>query len=159
MSVELEVNGQIYNYPENRESPSWGEDASAWAVAVTDVLGSVVGPGDIVLTAASIANNQASPTNVVGLAFDTTSVRGALVEYAIYRVTTGGGATELAEMGSMYLAYKSTAASWELAVVGLTNAGVTFSVTNTGQVQYTSTNITGSSYSGTIKFRARAIPQ
>lgn len=158
MSVSLIVNGQTYQYPANRESPSWGEDATAWAEAVTEVLANTVGTGDIVLTAANIANNQAAPANVIALAFDTGAVRAAIVEYAVYRVTTGVGAQEAVEVGTMYLGYKSTAASWEIAVIGGAGAGTTFSITNTGQVQYVSTAFTGSSYNGNIKFRARAIP-
>lgn len=157
--IQLVVNGQTYNYPENRDSPSWGEEATAWAEAVTDVLNNFVGDGDIIPTVATISNNQSSATNIAGLFFNTASVRGAIVEYTIYRNTTGIGATELIETGSMYLGYKSVAGTWTLSILGTGGAGVTFSVLNTGQVQYTSTNITGSSYSGTIKFRARALTQ
>jgi hypothetical protein len=157
--IQLVVNGQTYNYPENRDSPSWGEEATAWAEAVTDVLNNFVGDGDIIPTVASISNNQSAATNVAGLFFNTASVRGAIVEYTIYRNTTGIGATELVETGSMCLGYKSVAGTWTLSILGGGGAGVTFSVLNTGQVQYTSTDITGSSYSGTIKFRARALTQ
>ena len=157
MSIPLTVNGDIYNYPQNRESPSWGEDATDWASAVTDVLGSIVGTGDILQTSATIANNISSPTSIPSFNFDPILVRGAVCIASIYRVTTGGGATELAETVHIYLTYKSTAGSWEIAVVGTGSSGVTFSITNGGQVQYTSTNITGSAYSGTIKFKAQAL--
>jgi hypothetical protein len=157
MSLPLVVNGQTYNYPENRDSPSWGEEATAWASAVTSLLANVTGSGDIAPTSANIANNQSSVANVIGLSFDTSTVRGAIVEYSVYRNSTLAGATELVETGTMYLGYKSVAATWEIAIVGSAGAGTTFSITNTGQVQYTSTNMTGSAYAGVIKFRARAI--
>lgn len=157
MAIQLVVNGVTYNYPVNRESPSWGEDASAWAQAVTSALGNVAGANDILQTSATIANNISSPTNITGFSFDPLAVRGAICEYSVYRVTTGGGATELVETGTIYLSYKSTASTWDIVVVGGAGAGVTFSITNGGQVQYTSTNISGSSYSGTIKFRARSL--
>lgn len=157
MSTPLVVNGQTYNYPENRDSPSWGEEATAWASAVTGVLVGVISSGDIAPTTATIANNQVVAANVTGLSFDTSTVRGAFVEYSVYRVTTSVGATEVVETGTIYLAYKSTANVWDIATVGTAGAGVTFSITAAGQVKYTSTNMTGSTYSGTIKFRARAI--
>lgn len=155
--IQLIVNGKTYDYPENRDSPGWGEEATAWATAVTNVLSNVVGNGDILQTAASIANNQVAAANVSGLIFDPTVVRGAIVEYSIYRVTTSAGATEAVEVGTMYLGFKSTANTWDISVVGGSGAGVTFSITAGGQVQYTSTNFTGSTYSGTMKFRARAL--
>lgn len=156
--IQLTINGTVYEYPESRDSPSWGEDATAWAQAVTDVLADVVGTGDILTTTATVANNISSATNVAGLSFDPTLVRASIVEYSIYRVTTGSGATEAVEVGTMYLTYKSTANVWDLAIVGATGAGVTFSITTAGQIQYVSTNFTGLSYVGTMKFRARAFP-
>lgn len=159
MAIQLVVNGNTYLYPENRNSPSWGEDASAWAEAVTNVLADIAGANDITQTSATIANNQSSATNVSGLSFDTTEVRGAIVEYSVYRVTTGSGATEAVETGLMFLSYLSTAGTWDIATQHGGGAGVTFTVTNAGQVRYTSTNFTGSSYSGLIKFRARSLLQ
>lgn len=155
--IQLIVNGQTYEYPTNRQEPGWGEDATAWAQAVTNSLLSVVGDGDILQTAANITNNQVSSTNINGLIFDPTIVRGAVVEYSVYRVTTGTGATEQGETGTMYLTFLSTANSWDMAVLGSDSAGIFFSITNAGQVQYTTTNFTGSAYSGVIKFRARAL--
>lgn len=155
----LVVNGQNYFFPEESDSPPWGSLVTDWATAVTGVLDEVVGTGDIVETSAGINNNVSSATNVAGLTFSTAAVRGAIVDYSIYRVTTSTGATELVEVGNMYLGFKNTANSWDIVVVGGNTAGVTFSITNTGQVQYVSTNITGLNYSGIIKFRARALTQ
>lgn len=156
MAISLTVNGETFLYPENNESPSWGEEASAWAVAVTAVLGTVSGPGDIVLTSAPIANNVSSPASVSNLAFSSATVRGAIVEYDVYRTST---LQELVECGTMYITYKSTAAEFGITTVGSDSSGVSFTINNSGQVLYTSSNMTGTSYSGTMKFRARAIPQ
>lgn len=156
MAISLVINGETFLYPENNESPSWGEEAAAWAVAVTDALSAVSGTGDILPTPAAIANNQASAANVTGLAFSSATTRGAIVEYSVYRVTS---TNEVVETGQMYITYKSTAAEFGVTIVGSDTSGVTFTITNTGQVQYTSTNLAGSSYTGTIKFRARAITQ
>lgn len=157
--IQLIVNGQTYLYPENRDSPPWGEEATAWAQAVTNTLLSIAGSGDILETTANIANNQVAPANVVGLNFDPSLIRGGVVTYSVYRVTTSTGAMEAVETGTMYLGYLSNAASWDLAVVGGQGAGITFSVTSGGQVQYTTTNFTGSNYSGTMKFVAKALTQ
>lgn len=155
----LVVNGQNYLFPEESDSPPWGSLVTDWATAVTGVLGEVVGPGDIVETSAAINNNVTSPTNVTALSFSSASIRGAIVDYTVYRVTTNPGAQELVEVGNMYLSFKSTANTWGIVVVGGQGAGVTFSMTTSGQVQYISTNMTGLNYSGVIKFRARALVQ
>ncbi len=159
MATPLVVAGNTYLYPENDDNSPWGEEATSWAVAVTGVLGEVQGTGDIQQSVSTIANNISSPTNVIGLSFSPVAIRGAIIEYTVYRNTTGGGATEAAEVGTMYVCYKNIANSWELTVVGGGNAGVTFAITSAGQVTYTSTNFTGSSYSGICHFRARALLQ
>ena len=161
MAIELTINGLTYSFPANRDSPGWGTEVTEWAQAVSDALGSVVGTGDIVQTAFGLNNNQSSPSNVTGLSFDSAQIRGAIVDYSIYRVTNGVGATELVEAGTLYASYKSTAAVWEMAQVGVGagTTGVTLSITNTGQVQYTSTNLSGGNYVGTMHFRARSLTQ
>ena len=156
MSIELTVSGDVYEYPENREAPGWGEASSAWAVAVTAVLANVSGSGDVLQTSAVISNNVSSPTNIIGFSFDPTIVRGAVCEYSIYR-KTDTTASERSETGMIFLSYLTQNTAWNMVVVGGGLADVTLSVTSAGQVQYTSTNLAGTNYSGTIKFRARSL--
>lgn len=159
MAIQLIVNGETFNYPQNRDNPGWGPDATDWATAVTNVLQSLAGTGDILQTPANINNNQVVAASIPGLSFDPTQVRAAIVEYSVYRVTTGVGATELVESGSMYPAFKNVAGVWDMPIVGGQGAGIQFTILPSGQIMYTSSNISGSNYSGLIKFRARAFTQ
>lgn len=162
MPVQLTVGGQTYAYPISGESPAWGSPATAWAQAVTLALTNVQGTGDILQSSANIANNQSAAASISGLFFDPSRVRGADITYSIYRVTTSTGATELAEFGKLFIVYANSASSgskWVPAQYYTGSSGVTFSILDTGQVQYVSSNITGSSYSGTIKFMAKALLQ
>lgn len=156
MPTPLLVNNATYEYPVDNDSPGWGEEATAWAVAVTGVLGTLVGTGDILETVANIANNQTVPADVVGLSFDPTTIRGSITQYSIYRVTS---TAEVVEVGQLYLSYKSVAQSWDLAIVGGQNANTVFSITPAGQVQYTTDNMGGTGYSGQMKFVAKALSQ
>lgn len=157
MPINLTVNGSTFSYPLPGDPKGWGEDASGWAEEVTNLLGDLKGPNDIIQTTFSINNNQASPTNIIGLAFDGATVRYAIVDYAIYRTTS---TNELAEGGQLFLIYKNTANTWtiEREFQG-DNAGVIITVNNAGQLQYTSTNVSGLSYTGQIGFRAKTINQ
>jgi hypothetical protein len=159
MSVPLVVNSELFQYPSNRQVPGWGGDATAWAQAVTTVLGSLAGPNDILQTEANIANGQslAMPATaglVAGLSFDPTVVRGAKVDYNVYRLTTGSGAEELVEQGIMLISYKPVAMTWDLVIMSSQSSGVTFTISSTGQVYYTSTTMTGVNPTGSIVFRA-----
>lgn len=98
-----------------------------------------------------IANNQ-SAQNITGLIFDKTTIKAARVEFSIERKTT---TQDVQEMGHFYVMHDSRDDTWRIAF-GMTffdNAGVTFGInTSTGQVQYTSTDLTGSSYDGKMRY-------
>jgi hypothetical protein len=162
MPVSLTVNNSVFQYPTPGDEPGWGASATSWAVEVTEVLSSLLGPNDILETAFNINNNVVSPTNITGLIFNTASVRGATIEYSIYRISTLNPSGN-AESGIITLIYDDSAAPgsrWQMAIGGITgNAGVIFSITDGGQVQYTSTDIDAVGYTGIIKFSAKAKQQ
>lgn len=162
MSVTLTVNNTPYEYPASGDEPGWGEAATGWAQEVTDVLNSILTSDDILQTTFTVANNISVATNVTGLSFNIASARAAFVEYSIYRKsdsTTSG----TAESGVMHLIYDTSAASgsrWTLVVSGIAgNAGVTFTITDAGQIQYKSTDIGATNYNGVMKFTARTLQQ
>lgn len=156
MAITLTVNNKDFSYPQVSEEPGWGEDATGWAQEVTEVLESLAGPNDILQTTFTINNNISLATDIAGLLFNTAQVRAAFISYSLYRTTgsPSGSTAELAESGIITIVYKSFAATWNLTQVSNGNAGVSFSVTNTGQVQYTSTNVAGTNYAGIMRFEA-----
>lgn len=107
-----------------------------------------------------IANNQSSAADVTGLIFRREFVTQATVEYLVQRVTTSTGATELIESGIFICAYRPSSESWDLDSVSgdaPDDSGVTFSITAAGQVQYTSSNITGTASISRLFYRARTM--
>lgn len=117
-------------------------------------LSSFFGAGFIGEKEQAIVNNQASPANVNLLVFNSTLVRVATINFYIYRQTTGGGAVELMEVGKMVAKY--LAGGWELSSpesIG-DDAGLLFTITVGGQVQYTSSNITGTPAISKMRFNA-----
>jgi len=109
---------------------------------------------------APISNNVSSPANIDGMIFSPEKVNQAVVEYFIQRVTSGGGATALYAAGIFHVVYKPTAGTWHIVTVGTPgpdSSGITFSITTEGQVQYTSTNITGTANISKITWRARTL--
>jgi hypothetical protein len=159
MSIPLVIQGVTYSYPESGSDPNWAEEASSWAQAVTTALNSLLGSGDILLSTATIANNQATLADVSGMLFDPTSVRAANISYVVYRITdsiTFGNA----ESGTIYITYDNNAtpgSKWTLSQQLNGYSGVTFSVTDLGQLQYLSSNLAGTGYSGSIRFSAKTL--
>lgn len=156
---EVVLRGTTYKVPKPDCNPSWGEELNDYLLALGDAFATLVGPGDIEQTEAIIVNNQVSSANVIGLSFDNATVRSAFIDYAIYRETS---TTVQTEEGTMILGYDATrpvGLNWELQRECINDSGVEFTVTDAGQVQYTSDNMGGSNYNGTVRFRARSIIQ
>lgn len=107
-----------------------------------------------------LTNNNATPADIVGLSFGKAGVSQAIFDYVIQRVTTGGSATELIEAGIKYAVYNPTSNDWSIGPLGTPGpdaGGITFSITAAGQVQYTSSNITGTHSISRIVWRARTL--
>jgi hypothetical protein len=99
----------------------------------------------------TIDNDVTVEEDLTNLILDGSTYKGYVVSYQIYRSTDSN---EVSQTGTLHFAYKPTAASWQFSEqFGGDNAGVTFSITAGGQVQYLSTDLAGTSYSGQIKYR------
>lgn len=107
-----------------------------------------------------IANNQAAAADVTGLKFDKRGVSQAIIEFLVQRVTTGAGAVELIESGILIVTYNPTSEDWNLQAVSANtpdNSGVDFTITSSGQVQYTSSNETGTASISKLFYRSRTL--
>lgn len=162
MPITLTVNNIPFEYPIPGDSPGWGEGATDWATEVTTVLGSILGPNDIIQNTFTIANNVSSVANVVGLSLNTGQVRSAIIEYSVYRTSTSNPSGH-SESGTLTATYDNLAgggSKWSLIGSNLNGrSGVTFSITDAGQLQYTSSDLGTLGYSGSMHFRVRALNQ
>lgn len=157
----LTVANNVYDYPDPGTEPGWGEEATSWAEAVTEVLNTLLAPGDILETSFAIANNISVNTNVNGLAFDNGTIRAANITYAVYRESDANPSGN-SESGIIQLTFDNAAApgsKWIVAIQNSGGAGVTFTCTDAGQVQYKSTDIGTAGYSGQMKFSAKTLSQ
>lgn len=109
----------------------------------------------------SLVNNQSVASNIEGLQFDYRKVNQAIIEYVIQRITGPTlSPTELIQTGCFAVVYKPVAGTWNIVNIGSTgpdSAGITFSITTGGQVQYTSSNMTGTANVSKITYRARTL--
>lgn len=103
----------------------------------------------------SIANNQSSPANVTGLLLDGAVTRSFIVDYAIYR-KTDTASSAVAEAGQLRGVYNTQSSTWLMSTdYSGQDSGVSFSILSSGQVQYTSSNIAGANYTGSLKCSIR----
>lgn len=149
----LKVNNQTFNYPSPGSEPSWGDDATGWAEAVTVVLDSLAPTGTVNETQLTLDNNASKP--VTGLLFNEAFSEGVEITYRIFRKTDD---TELSEKGSLSIVYKpSDPQKWFMTRVidSGDDALVTLDIGADGQVFYTSTPILGDNYTGLIRFKTK----
>jgi hypothetical protein len=154
---KLIINNNTYNYPDAGSEAGWGKDATDWASDVTEQLASLAGTGTITETQANIQLNVASPEEIPGLLFSPSLIESAEVTYRIYRTTDS---EELSEQGTLSLVYiSSDPLKWFMSrtINAGTDAKVILDINVNGQVTYTSSPLSGSNYTGYIKFKTSAI--
>lgn len=151
-SVAL-TNGQVL-IGETGAAPVAATLTAGAGISITNGAGSITiaavggSAGDIAETSFSANNNVVSPTNVTGFAFANATVRSfdALVSIALIATA------EAYEVITLRGIQKN--GSWDMSQTSNgDDSGVEFTITNAGQIQYTSANSAGFS-SNTIKFRA-----
>ena len=116
--------------------------AAASAIYITDSENSI-----------ALANNISTPTAITNLLFDPIQVRSFIVDYSIYREDS---LQAKAQVGQLRGVYNTRNGVWLISddFAG-ENAGVEFSVTPSGQVQYTTSNFTGTGHDCTMKYTIR----
>lgn len=150
------IAGATYFVPTQSENPPWGDDLHDAVVALADAASSVNPPGTILLTTFSIANNISSVSNVTGASFDNSLIQSFELSYSLYR---GTSTSEGAQVGTLSGTFNRIASTWDMSNEFNGQGGVVFSITSGGQIQYTSSNMGGSSYMGTMKFTATVFSQ
>jgi hypothetical protein len=104
--------------------------------------------GDIQETSFSFSNNVSSPANVTGFSFSNAVVRSFKAQVSIFLDAT----SDLFEQVELEGIQRGS--DWSMTVQSDgDDSGLVFTITNAGQIQYTSPNSAGFS-AGTIKFRA-----
>lgn len=154
MARQLQIGSRVFEIPDAGENPGWGEDTTEYLVAIADALQSIQGPNDILLTSATLANNQTTAANIPGLSINLIGdVKAVEVDYAVERVFNSG-ATTISENGKILSSYDGS--QFKVSVEAEGDTGVLIDATNAGQFTYTSSNL-ADHVSTIIRFKAKTI--
>ena len=157
MSFPLNIQGTIIQFPSSSDSPNWSEALIQFAQAVAGALASVTGPFDISPQIYTMTTAVNSNISLPGLSFPTNDVRGAIIDYVVSETTN---INSVAEVGTLYIVYNAagpTGNKWEISREFTGESPVTFSILDTGQVQFSSTTLAGTGFVGSIGFLAKAV--
>jgi hypothetical protein len=157
MSFPINIQGTIINFPSSADSPNWAEALIQFAVAVQLALATVVGPFDVPPQIYVMTSNVNTNVSLPGLSFPTSNVQGALIQYTVYENTS---TSTVAQFGTIEIAYNASnppGNKWDISNEYTGESNVIFSITDTGQVQFSSTSLPGINFNGVIGFTAKAL--
>lgn len=161
MSIPISLNGTVVNFPSSGESPNWAPAVIQAIQLISQALSISAGDFDVPPQIYVMTSNVNTNVDIPNLAFPTSNVQGAIIFYAVSRTTTGSGATQISESGTIMVNYdpsKTPGNLWQVSPE-FTNDGaaITFTMTDTGQLQFSTTSISGSSHTGFIFYRALSV--
>lgn len=104
-------------------------------------------------TSFTVPSVQASPTSIPTLAFSKLVENSAIIDVYTRRKTDS---EERVSTGSLLVQYRSVGDYWDIIdQVSGDDDLMEFTITSSGQVQYTADALAGGSYTGTMLFRSR----
>lgn len=162
MSVQINISGNIIEFPSSAQSPNWAPALVEFAQAVEGALAGVAGDYDVPPTTISIVNTGIL-TEIPQLSFSSAAVRSVVVRYGYLRKTDTAAAEY--ETGLISLVSTEGTPAWLLerdytgntTPTAITPSGLLFSIDNDGKISYTAPVLTGANYEGKLTFSAQAL--
>ena len=116
---------------------------------LNQAIGNAIAAGGTSQTSSVILNNQSSAQSIVGLSFNSSTVKAVRILFDLHRQTDS---IELDEVGELFITFKPVAGTWHISHKSSNEDSETsFSITSGGQVQYVTSDLAGSNYSGIIR--------
>jgi hypothetical protein len=163
-TTPVTINGVTVNIPLSGSSPNWAPAIIQAFELIAEALNISAGPYDIPPQNYVMTSNVNTNVPIPNLSFPVTAVSGAIVFYGVNRSSSGVGAEQLSQTGLLILNYDPTQAPgflWqvtdEFSSSSSSGAQITFTMSDTGQLQFSTTAITGTTPVGNINFRALAV--
>lgn len=154
------IGSTVIDFPDSAQDPNWAPPVIEFAQATADALSSVVTPGDVVQDTFNIDSINPGTLSVTGLSLNTAIVRGSLIKYAVIRTRDGVSQAEYGHIYAVYNATLSPGSLWTLSRDYTGEAGVSFTIADTGQVSITTTTIAGAgAHTGTLTYVAQSLLQ
>lgn len=151
MAIRLRLGDEVFDIPTVGDS-NWGEQVTLYLRKNSEIIATIQGPQDILLTEAALTSGASSqPIN--GLSFDTSTVQQIQVEGLITREFTSGDPT--VDSFKCDGVFDGSDFYINADFIG-TDAKVSLDINAAGQFIYSAENVANTS-NLTIKFRARAI--
>ena len=160
MSIPINIQGTIIAFPASGNDPNWAPAVIQFAQAVEAALQGVAGPFDVAPQAFAMTSNlNVSPVDLSNLTFPTSDVRAVFINFVVFRSTDTTSVYEAGDIIASYDASAPTNDKWDVIIRRNGDAKVDITISDTGQVQFTSLAIAGSNHVGRFTYKATALTQ
>lgn len=158
------IKGTPVEFPSSGAAPNWAPAVIESIEALAEAVNAFTATYDVAPQVQNIdANNNSNNVDINNLNFPAADVRAATIYYSVHRQTQNSGppdGQEVSESGLLeinYNASRSIGQKWEIVRTGQSDAKISFNITDLGQIQFSTTALTGISHTGIISYRALAI--
>jgi len=154
---KIDIRGTIIDFPNTGTAPDWSKTIIQFAQAVEEALKVATGKYDVSAQTLDIsASNPISNQDIAALSFPVSEVQSVKIYYSVYRETNVSKITEEGEINLVYNPDNPVNKKWEMTREFQGDAKISFNVLDSGQVQYSTTTLSGLNHKGFISFYAKA---
>jgi hypothetical protein len=158
---DISIQGTTISIPNSGSSPNWSPAVIEAFQAIAEALASVTGDFDVSPRTQTIDSLNPGTVVIDSLSFPTSEVRSVIIRYSVFR-TASSPSTTAYEAGTLTMVYSPnnpTNSKWEVQREAVGDGKCTFSVSDTGDVSITTTQIGTTNHTGTLSFAASTLPQ
>lgn len=160
MAITITISGTPIEFPTSGSDPNWANAVVAFAQAVEGALQNVSGAFDVSPQVLNIdAQNPGTNIDITSLSFPTSEVRAIILSYAVFRQTSSVAVSETGELRYNYNPDNLIGNKWEKNRDYQGDAKISFTMSDTGQVSFSTTALAGTNHVGAITFTAKALLQ
>lgn len=163
---DITVKGTTISIPSSGASPDWSPAIIEAFQALAEAVNAYTGTFDVAPQTKNIdIYNSSSNISIDNLVFPPSDVRSVTIFYTVHRLTAesapaAGDGQEVAEAGTLECVYNNSRSSgqkWEIGRMGEGDGKIDFNMTDLGQVQFSTTALTGINHTGILAYRALSI--
>jgi hypothetical protein len=162
--AKITIKGTTIDLPSSGASPNWAPAIIEAFEALAEAVNSVSATFDVPPQAQNIdANNSSNNVDLNNLSFPSSEVRAATIYYTVFRKTDNSGppdGQEITEAGTLEINYNNSypvTQKWEIARTYEGEGQISFIITDLGQIQFSTTPLTGINHTGIVSYRAISI--
>lgn len=160
MAIKINIGSTVIEFPESGQDPNWAPALVEFAQATAEVLSSVSGPFDVPTQYLNIdAYNPGVNIDLPNFSFPTSDVRGASLILTIKRSTTTESVSEWSNLDIVYNEGNLPGQKWEISRDFTGDASISFNITDSGQVTFTTETLSGLNHTGVISYAAKSLLQ